>query len=107
MFAIIFEVRPKPGRMKDYLDLAAMLRPELEKIDGFVSVERFSSLSDQGKLLSVSFWRDEEAIRAWRTHEQHRLAQMRGRTDVFEDYRIRVVEVVRDYSMTDRAQVPS
>src|SRR5215469_7112016 len=99
MHAVIFEVEPEPGRLQDYLDIAARLRPELEKIDGFVSIERFASLSHDGKILSLSFWRDEEAIRRWRQHQQHHEAQLAGRDRVFHDYRLRVAEVVRDYGM--------
>ena len=106
MFAVIFEVQPKPGRTQDYLDIAAALKPELEKIDGFISVERFQSLSTEGKILSLSFWRDEAAVRRWREHERHRRAQQRGRSDIFADYRISVVEVVRQYGLFDRAAAP-
>jgi heme-degrading monooxygenase HmoA len=106
MYAVIFEVTPDPEHYQEYLDLAAALRPELEKIDGFISIERFSSLTTEGKILSLSFWRDEDAIRAWRTHARHRSAQAKGRATIFEDYRLRVAGVVRDYGMTDRAQAP-
>jgi heme-degrading monooxygenase HmoA len=106
MFAVIFEVVPKPDRKQDYLDLAARLRPELEKIDGFISVERFQSLTDPGKLLSLSFWRDEAAVIAWRSHEEHHRAQGKGRAEIFDDYRIRVAETLRDYSMTRRGEAP-
>jgi len=106
MIAVIFEVIPAPGRKQEYLDLAAALRPELEKIDGFISVERFASLTNEGKILSLSVFRDEAAVRAWRNVERHRLAQARGRAGIFSDYRIRVAAVIRDYSMFDRAQVP-
>lgn len=106
MHAVIFEVHPKPDRRDDYLNIAAKLRPKLEKIDGFISVERFQSLTNEGKILSLSFWRDEQAIAAWRNHGEHRQAQGRGRADVFDDYRIRVLSVVRDYGMFDREQVP-
>jgi heme-degrading monooxygenase HmoA len=106
MYAVIFEVEPEPDRLQDYLDIAAKLRPELEKIDGFVSIERFRSLSQEGKILSLSFWRDEEAIRRWRQHEQHREAQLLGRAQVFRDYRLRVAAVVRDYGMEARAEAP-
>ena len=106
MIAVIFEVIPAPGRKQEYLDLAAALRLELEKIDGFISVERFASLTNEGKILSLSVFRDEEAVRAWRNVERHRLAQARGRAGIFSDYRIRVAAVMRDYSMFDRAQVP-
>ncbi len=100
MLAVIFEVIPAPGRKQEYLDLAAQLRPELEKIDGFISVERFASLTNGEKLLSLSFWRDEEAVRRWRNLAGHREAQARGR------YRLRIASVVRDYGMTDRAEAP-
>jgi heme-degrading monooxygenase HmoA len=106
MIAVIFEVIPAPGRKQEYLDLAAALRPQLEKIDGFISVERFASLTNEGKILSLSVFRDEAAVRAWRNVEGHRLAQARGRAGIFSDYRIRVAAVMRDYSLHDRAQVP-
>ncbi len=106
MIAVVFEVRPKPGRTQRYFDLAAAMRPMLESIDGFVSVERFGSLTDPGKFLSLSVWRDEEAVRAWRNHAAHRDGQREGRADVFDDYRIRVAAVLRDYGMTDREQAP-
>ena len=106
MFAVIFEVEPAAGRQQDYLDIAAALRPELEKIDGFVSIERFSSLTKPGKILSLSFWRDEAAIIKWRKHEEHHRAQREGRAGIFADYRIRVASVARDYGMFDRAQAP-
>ena len=106
MLAGIFEVIPAPGRREEYLDLATQLRPELEKIDGFISVERFASLANENKLLSLSFWRDEEAVRRWRTLAGHREAQARGRSGVFADYRLRIASVVRDYGMTDRAEAP-
>ncbi len=107
MHVVIFEVQPKPGREKDYLAIAQSLRAELEKIDGFISVERFASLYNEGKILSLSFWRDEAAVRQWREHARHREAQQRGREDIFADYRIRVASVMRDYGMTERAQVPA
>ena len=106
MLAVIFEVIPAPGRREEYLDLAAQLRPELEKIDGFISVERFASLTNENKILSLSFWRDEEAVRRWRNLAGHREAQTRGRSGVFADYRLRIASVVRDYGMTDRAEAP-
>ncbi len=107
MYAVIFEVQPKPGRQQDYLDLAARLRPELEKIEGFISVERFQSLTTEGKLLSLSFWRDAAAVERWRRHGEHGAAQRRGRSEIFADYRISVVEVGRQYGMFDREQAPS
>jgi heme-degrading monooxygenase HmoA len=106
MISVIFEVWPKTDRKGDYFDIAATLKPELEKIDGFISVERFSSLSDEGKILSLSFWRDEDSVKRWRTHIEHRAAQGRGRSEVFRDYRLRVANVVRDYGMSQRTQAP-
>ena len=106
MIAVIFEVTPTEGAMDQYLDLAGQLRPLLEEIDGFVSIERFSSLSEEGKLLSLSFWRDEAAIEQWRNIEAHRAAQASGRGGVFADYRLRVAEVKRDYGLADRKQAP-
>lgn len=102
MHVVIFEVKPLPGRAERYFELAAALREELERIDGFISVERFRSLADPDKYLSISFWRDEEAVRRWRGHAQHRAAQETGKAEIFEDFRIRVAEVVRDYGMEDR-----
>jgi heme-degrading monooxygenase HmoA len=107
MIAVIFEVVPAPGRMQEYLDLAAALRPELERQDGFISIERFASLSNEGKVLSLSFWRDEEAVKRWRSFEGHRLAQARGRNGVFADYRLRVASVLRDYGLNVREQAPA
>jgi len=106
MYMVIFEVQPRPGRENDYLALARQLRRELEKIDGFISIERFASLSNEGKILSLSFWRDEAAVKRWREHPGHREAQQRGREEIFADYRIRVAAVVRDYSLRERAQSP-
>ncbi len=107
MIAVIFEVWPKTNRKKEYLDIAAELRPLLEKIDGFLSIERFESLSEPGKILSLSFFRDEPAVQAWRATKEHRLAQAKGRREVFSNYRLRVAGVLRDYGMKDRKQVPS
>jgi heme-degrading monooxygenase HmoA len=107
MIAVVFEVWPASGRKEDYLGIAAKLKPDLEKIDGFISVERFQSLTDPGKLLSLSFWRDEDAVRAWRNQEEHRASQAAGRGGVFADYRLRIASVVRDYGMTERAEAPA
>jgi heme-degrading monooxygenase HmoA len=107
MIAVIFEVEPAPAQRQAYLDTAAALRAELEAIDGFISVERFASLAQPGKLLSLSFLRDEEAVRRWRNLASHREAQARGRQGVFRDYRLRVAEVVRDYGLREREQAPA
>jgi heme-degrading monooxygenase HmoA len=106
MIAVIFESSPKPGRKEDYLDVAASLRPLLEKIDGFLTIERFESLTQPGKILSLSFWRDEKAVEEWRRQTEHRAAQRRGREEIFADYRLRVASVMRDYGMFERAEVP-
>ncbi len=106
MIAVIFEVRPTHDGRQEYLDLAAQLRPMLERMDGFVSIERFQSLSDPGKLLSLSIWRDEAALSAWRALPEHRLAQVHGRTRVFEDYTLRVAGIIRDYGMHLRDEAP-
>jgi heme-degrading monooxygenase HmoA len=106
MIAVIFEVYPKDGRKQEYLDIAAHLRPLLDKIDGFISIERFESLSNPGKILSLSFWRDEKAVEEWRNLETHRAAQTKGRAVIFNDYRLRIAGVIRDYGMFDRKQTP-
>lgn len=107
MIAVIFEVVPAAGRKQEYLDLAAGLRAELEKIDGFISIERFASLTNEGKILSLSVFRDEAAVEAWRNIAAHRIAQAKGRGGIFQDYRLRVASVIRDYGMHDRAQAPA
>ncbi|WP_421868369.1 antibiotic biosynthesis monooxygenase family protein [Motiliproteus sp.] len=107
MIAVIFEVWPADGRMDEYLDIAAELRPLLDDIDGFISIERFSSLVEDGKILSLSFWRDEQAVQQWRNLAEHRVAQAKGRGGVFKDYRLRVAEVDRDYGMVQREQTPA
>ena len=107
MIAVIFEVQPAPGHKDQYLEMAARLRPLLDQVDGFISIERFQSLTDEGKILSLSFFRDEEAIRQWRNLEAHRTVQAAGRTSVFEDYRLRIASVVRDYGMSEREQAPA
>ncbi|HJV59733.1 MAG TPA: antibiotic biosynthesis monooxygenase [Albitalea sp.] len=106
MIAVIFEVTPAAGQRERYLEIAARLRPELEAIDGFVSVERFQSLAQPDKVLSLSFWRDEDSVRRWREAEAHRGAQRAGRDSVFADYRLRVAQVVRDYGLFERDQAP-
>ncbi len=107
MIAVIFEVRPAPGEHDTYLDIAAQLRPLLDEIEGFVSVERFQSLADPGKLVSLSFFADETAVRRWREMAEHRAAQAAGRGGVFAHYRLRVAQVLRDYSLDDRSQAPA
>lgn len=106
MIAVIFEVYPKEGHKDEYLDIAAALRPHLKEINGFISVERFQSLTDPKKVLSLSFWRDEEAIQHWRTLELHRNAQSKGRNGIFDDYRLRIAGVIRDYGMFERDEAP-
>ncbi len=111
MIAVMFEVWPAEGKTPRYLELAAALKGELERIDGFISVERFRSIAEPDKLLSLSFWRDEEAVRAWRNHAAHRATQGQGRArggeGVFADYRLRVASVLRDYGMKERAEAPA
>ncbi|HYC36965.1 MAG TPA: antibiotic biosynthesis monooxygenase [Usitatibacter sp.] len=107
MIAVIFEVVPAQGRQQEYLDTAASLRPLLVQVDGFISIERFQSLTQPEKILSLSFWRDEEAVKRWREMEAHRGAQAAGRGGVFADYRLRVASVVRDYGMNKREQAPA
>ena len=106
MIAVLFEVEPAEGKIEAYLDLAAALRADLEAIDGFLSVERFRSLTRPDKLLSLSFFRDETAVRAWRERPAHRTAQAAGRREIFADYRLRIAEVVRDYGKEERDQAP-
>ena len=107
MIAVIFEVEPYPEHREGYLGRAASLRPILEKMDGFISVERFESLTRPGRILSLSIWRDEDAVRRWREVEQHRAAQAAGRKTMFADYRLRVAEVLRDYGKDERAEAPA
>ncbi len=106
MIAVIFEVYPKSEGRAAYLDIAVELRPLLDTIDGFISIERFASLTNPDKILSLSFWRDEEAVAEWRRLEQHRSAQYAGRNHLFTDYRLRIASVIRDYGMFDRDEVP-
>lgn len=107
MIAVIFEVRPTDEGRQRYFDIAAELRPLLADIDGFISIERFESLSEPGKFLSLSFWRDEAALAEWRKLEPHRAAQARGRDELFADYRLRVAGVIRDYGMRERDEAPA
>ncbi|WP_125779595.1 antibiotic biosynthesis monooxygenase family protein [Pseudoalteromonas rubra] len=106
MIAVIFEATPYREKRQVYLDVAAELKSRLQEIDGFISIERYQSLNDPDRLLSLSFWRDETAVQQWRTQEEHRAAQQQGRKHIFEHYRIRVAAVARDYGSHDRAQVP-
>ena len=106
MIAVIFEVQPAAGKAAEYFEVAASLRPALEKLDGFISIERFESVTTRGKFVSISFWRDEAAVAAWRNVEGHRIAQAKGRAGIFADYRIRVASVMRDYSMSARDEAP-
>ena len=107
MVVVIFEVWPAQGHRDEYLDLAAEQKPRLEKVDGFISVERFESITEKGKMLSLSTWRDEAAVRAWRNVASHRAAQAKGRASVFAKYRLRVASVLRDYGMDQRAEAPA
>ncbi|MGY3571772.1 antibiotic biosynthesis monooxygenase family protein [Vibrio paucivorans] len=106
MIAVIFEVQVADGKTSEYLDIANEIRPLLAEIDGFISIERFQSLTNESKVLSLSFWRDEESIQEWRRLEGHRLAQTIGRNGVFETYRLRVAGVIRDYGMSERTEAP-
>ena len=106
MIAVIFELTPAEGRFADYRRLAEELAAELKDRDGFISVERFESISRPGHFVSLSFWRDEEALRKWRNLEQHRAAQREGRGGIFRSYRLRVAQVIRDYGMDERSQAP-
>jgi heme-degrading monooxygenase HmoA len=106
MIAVIFEVTPAAGKRDAYLGIAAELRPLLETIDGFISIERFQSISDPARFVSLSFWRDEEAVRRWRNLQKHREAQAQGRGGIFSTYRLRVAQVLRDYGMQERGEAP-
>ncbi|WP_275286800.1 antibiotic biosynthesis monooxygenase family protein [Halomonas elongata] len=107
MIAVIFEARPHPDQRQRYLDIAAELKPLLDDVEGFISIERFQSLADPERLLSLSFWRDEQAVAEWRRLEAHRAAQSAGRRSVFADYRLRIARVERDYGMDEREQAPA
>ncbi|MER8533603.1 antibiotic biosynthesis monooxygenase [Mesorhizobium sp. M1005] len=106
MIAVIFEVESAAGKRDAYLGIAADLRPLLDGIDGFLSIERFQSLADPNRILSLSFWRDEDAVKTWRNTQEHRQAQKAGRGGIFADYRLRIAHVVRDYGLTERAEAP-
>ena len=106
MIAVIFEVRPADGRKSTYLDIAAQMRPLVDEVEGFLSVERFQSLTDPDRMLSLSFFEDEAAVHRWRTLMAHRSAQTQGRGGLFADYRLRIAHVVRDYGLHDREEAP-
>ena len=106
MIAVIFEVWPHDDRKEQYLVLAANMKKHLTDFDGFISVERFESLTEPGKLLSVSFWRDEAALDNWRRLEEHRSMQKKGRESLFRDYHLRIASVMRDYTLTERGEAP-
>ena len=107
MIAVIFEFTPAEGRFPEYMDLVAQLRPELDKADGFISLERFESITNKGKFVSLQFWRDEEAVRKWRNVQKHREAQAKGRGGIFTSYRLRIASVIRDYEIDRREQAPA
>jgi heme-degrading monooxygenase HmoA len=106
VIAVIFEFTPAEGRFSEYMDLVGTLKADLEKADGFISLERFESLTSKGKFVSLQFWRDEEAVRKWRNVQRHREAQAQGRAGIFRSYRLRIASVVRDYTMEQRAEAP-
>jgi heme-degrading monooxygenase HmoA len=106
MIAVIFEVIPNEGKKEEYLDIAAKLRPELDKIQGFISIERFQSFNNPDKVLSLSFWKDEQSIQEWRNLEMHRFAQSKGREEIFKEYHLQIATVNRDYGMFDREEAP-
>lgn len=107
MIAILFEFTPHPDRIDRYFDMAREMRAHLDRIDGFISVERFESVTTPGKFVSLSFWRDETALAAWRNLPEHRAAQTEGRAEILAGYRLRVAEVLRDYTLTDRTEAPA
>jgi heme-degrading monooxygenase HmoA len=107
MIAVIFEFTPAPGQTDEYFALGAAMKAEVENFDGFISIERFESVTSPGKFVSLSFWRDEAAVQAWRNVQAHRAAQARGRASVFSDYRLRVAAVIRDYGKTARDEAPA
>ena len=107
MIAVIFEFTPAEGRFPEYMELVATLKADLEKADGFISLERFESITSKGKFLSLQFWRDDEAVRKWRNLQKHREAQKKGRAGIFKSYRLRIASVVRDYTMDERGEAPA
>jgi heme-degrading monooxygenase HmoA len=107
VIAVIFEFTPAEGRFSEYMDLVGTLKADLDKAEGFISLERFESITTKGKFVSLQFWRDEEAVRKWRNLQRHREVQAKGRAGIFKSYRLRIAGVVRDYTMDDRAQAPA
>jgi len=107
MVAVIFEFTPAPGRFPDYMALVETLKPELAKAEGFISLERFESITTPGKFVSLQFWRDEESVAKWRNVQKHREAQKKGRGGIFASYRLRIAGVIRDYTLDARAGVPA
>jgi heme-degrading monooxygenase HmoA len=106
MIAVIFEFTPADGRFSEYMEIVATLRADLEKAEGFISLERFESITTKGKFVSLQFWRDEESVRKWRNLQKHREAQAKGRGGIFASYRLRIGQVLRDYTMDERAEAP-
>ena len=106
MIAVIFEFTPAEGRFPDYMELVGTLKADLERAEGFISLERFESITTKGKFVSLQFWRDEESVRKWRNLQRHREAQAKGRGGIFKSYRLRIASVLRDYTMDDRSQAP-
>jgi heme-degrading monooxygenase HmoA len=107
MIAVIFEFTPAEGRFPDYMELVGTLKADLDQADGFISLERFESITTRGKFVSLQFWRDEEAVRKWRNLQRHREAQKKGRAGIFKSYRLRIASVVRDYTMDERGEAPA
>ena len=107
MIAVVFEFTPAEGRFQEYMDLVAQLKPELDKAEGFISIERFESITMPGKYVSLQFWRYEDCVRKWRNLQQHREAQKKGRGGIFASYRLRIASVLRDYTMVERNEVPA
>ena len=107
MIAVIFEFTPAEGRFPDYMELVGALKPDLDQADGFISLERFESITNKGKFVSLQFWRDEEAVRKWRNLQRHREAQAKGRGGIFKSYRLRIAGVIRDYTLDERSQAPA
>ncbi len=103
---VLFEVTPTKEGMEKYLELASMLKPMLSGFDGFISAERFQSLNNEGKLLSMNVWENEEAIEKWRNTLSHRMSQLEGKNKLFESYKITVCNTIREYSNTDRKNAP-